>query len=383
MNILISARNMCCNGEEAVAIELANCLKQQGENVFFHSLLLNTGTLSLRKRLLHTIPTIVSNSINTVKAFIDDNRITVCHAHNIESTKILSSAIQIAHRSNDIRLISTLHGSLDDFGKAEFQREMCTINNKHPVDIWTYVADKNKYIFDSSYMGPPLTMIKIPNGINLSNRPNDILDTSITRVLAEKDPVILTVVSRAVESKGWRESIQVVKTLRNTYRLNAHLFLIGDGPEYRRIKIEEINHFVHLLGFKDNPIDYLNVSTFGMLLSSFKYESFPLCILEALSVGVPVIVTDIGDIRRMITLDNGEMCGVLCYDRSHAESIAREIAAIATSEHRYIAMREKALTRIKSFDIVSVARKYLTVYTQAIELGGPNDKNRRIEVPQR
>ncbi|WP_445718947.1 glycosyltransferase [Flavobacterium sp.] len=75
---------------------------------------------------------------------------------------------------------------------------------------------------------------------------------------------------------------------------NIHLVILGTGEE--QSKLEQLvtnlqmNDFVHLLGFKEDVFDYISNAKF--LVLSSKYEGFPMTILEALSLGTPVVSFD-------------------------------------------------------------------------------------------
>jgi len=75
---------------------------------------------------------------------------------------------------------------------------------------------------------------------------------------------------------------------------NIHLVILGTGEEQDKLekKITDLNleDKVHLLGFRENVWDYISNAKF--LVLSSQYEGFPMTILEALSLGIPVISFD-------------------------------------------------------------------------------------------
>lgn len=87
---------------------------------------------------------------------------------------------------------------------------------------------------------------------------------------------------------------------------NAHFYVIGDGSDKDRLQKEinkhKVNDHFHLIGYIDDPhiiAEYNNIADVAVNLSIF--EGTCTSILEALACGVPVVATDVGDIRECIS----------------------------------------------------------------------------------
>lgn len=102
---------------------------------------------------------------------------------------------------------------------------------------------------------------------------------------------------------------------------NVFLKIAGSGPLYRRIKSIE-DERVKVLGYvRDAPAFYQSIDVF--LLPS-KFEAQPIALLEAMSSGLPIIATDVGDNRYFID-DNGILCGTSAKEiRDAIEEIFKE-----------------------------------------------------------
>jgi N-acetylgalactosamine-N,N'-diacetylbacillosaminyl-diphospho-undecaprenol 4-alpha-N-acetylgalactosaminyltransferase len=94
---------------------------------------------------------------------------------------------------------------------------------------------------------------------------------------------------------------------------NIHLVILGTGEEQilleNKINDLNLNEKVHLLGFKENVWDYISNAKF--LVLSSKYEGFPMAILEALHLGIPVVSFDCesGPSEMIINNHNGILVG--------------------------------------------------------------------------
>ncbi len=92
---------------------------------------------------------------------------------------------------------------------------------------------------------------------------------------------------------------------------NAILIYVGEGPERaaleKWIKEHDLSNKVILAGAQQNINDWLNLADVFVLLS--KEESLPLALLEAQQVGLPCIVSRVGDMPRQIEHGkNGFVC---------------------------------------------------------------------------
>ena len=79
---------------------------------------------------------------------------------------------------------------------------------------------------------------------------------------------------------------------------NYKLVIVGDGPLESRIKdiIQRKNlDNIELLGYKENVFDYY--SLFDAFILTSKFEGTPISIIEAMSCGIPIFTTDVGEIK--------------------------------------------------------------------------------------
>jgi glycosyltransferase involved in cell wall biosynthesis len=84
---------------------------------------------------------------------------------------------------------------------------------------------------------------------------------------------------------------------------NTHLVFVGDGPEREKLSSIAtrlgIEKNVHFLGFKQRVAPILKLFDV-FVLSSTATELFSAATLEAMAMGKPVVVTDVGSMKEMV-----------------------------------------------------------------------------------
>ena len=112
------------------------------------------------------------------------------------------------------------------------------------------------------------------------------------------------IVTRLIKEKGTHLFIEAAKTLKSKYP-NSEFHIIGSvQTSPSAIKIEELenlheNGVVVFHGSQSNIMDHL-AKRDVFVLPSFYREGIPRSILEALSVGLPIITTDTPGCRETV-----------------------------------------------------------------------------------
>lgn len=85
--------------------------------------------------------------------------------------------------------------------------------------------------------------------------------------------------------------------------VDHHIFIVGQGIDYEKLKekisTKRVDSTFILLGNQENPYPYMAAADYYIQPS--RYEAYPLAIGEALALNKPIISTDSGGIREMIT----------------------------------------------------------------------------------
>lgn len=155
-----------------------------------------------------------------------------------------------------------------------------------------------------------------------SQRLRTIHHGALTQIVHDQDPSdkdFIIMVTRFEERKGHVYLFEAFKRLlANGNNVGLKLYLIGDGPLLEQMKAKAA-----ALGIADNIVfwghrdDYLGLVKKSLFLvnPSTGWEDFPLIILEAMSVGIPVIGSNVCGIPEQI--ENG-ISGLLVEPRDAA-----------------------------------------------------------------
>jgi glycosyltransferase involved in cell wall biosynthesis len=141
---------------------------------------------------------------------------------------------------------------------------------------------------------------QIPNGIDVSSyagkRP-----ASIIPGLEPDGRLIVGTLAGLRPVKNLRRLVNAVAPLKDRLRL----VIVGDGEERAEIRAEAASlgmDDIVMPGFLPRPQDY--VGAFDIFALSSDSEQFPISLVEAMSAGLPVVSTDVGDVSAMVSASN-------------------------------------------------------------------------------
>lgn len=117
---------------------------------------------------------------------------------------------------------------------------------------------------------------------------------------------IFVSVGTVFPQKGFDRLLKVHKKLLEE-GFDHRILILGDGYDFenvKRLKNElEVDETAIMLGFMDNPYPYIKSADFFVLSS--RYEGFPTVLYEAITLGKPIVATDVSGVREM--LNEGEL----------------------------------------------------------------------------
>jgi len=152
-----------------------------------------------------------------------------------------------------------------------------------------------------------------------------------TRLLSRPEPLNapgphLVAIGRLEKVKGLNSLIEALARpeISNTFSLH----IVGAGPELPHLRAQAqalgLESRVHFPGFSSTPLSYIGFADALMIPSL--HEGLPYVLLEAMSLGTPVLASDVGGMRE-----------VLQHEESALLFPPRDAAAIAASINRLFA----------------------------------------------
>jgi L-malate glycosyltransferase len=186
----------------------------------------------------------------------------------------------------------------------------------------------------------------IPNGVRQLKPIHSRYELRSTLQLRKNDfvAVLLAFLSTRKRPDFFLRSI--VRANRSDKRVRG--IIVGDGPEFHRIAdlAAQTNGVVQVLGGRSDIADVLNSADVVCLTSVSGGEAMPLALLEAMSVGRPVISTDVGGVREVVVPD---VTGLLVPPDDHGEQFVRALLALAADGERAERLGRAGRARYRDF----------------------------------
>jgi glycosyltransferase involved in cell wall biosynthesis len=234
------------------------------------------------------------------------------------------------------------------------------------IPAWIYTADKNLTVF-SGKGAKPESVFKINNAM-----PRDKTPSPLTRkkLGIAGDAVVFTFVARGVERKGWRAVVMAFRELlRARPRTKMHLLLVGEGDKaVEATDMIGTGEPITWLGYQSQINGLYRISDCAVVPTRFAGESNPLCLIQALQEGLPVIATNIGEIRNMLDLD-GKPGGLILEPKRDTAVFAHDVMlAMRKMLDKRIRtqFRQKSRKLSAKFDLAKMIDDYDTVFHYAV-----------------
>ncbi len=357
-NLLMASYAFCAGGGETFPVSLANIMKAHGYNVTYLDCDREPRQEGVRNRLRRDIP--IVSDFTQLERIVDDFEIDVIHSHHAWMD---STILDILPEDASVKTVVTLHGMYETINEYDLRPILPRLVQRSALLI--YVAEKNLEAIRRHGLLEHARLQCIDNALELE--PFEPVSREALGI--GDDAFVLTLVSRAMQEKGWSEAIEAVASARNLCTVDIHLLLVGDGPEYDRLRDEELPPFVHLEGFQRNVRGYFAAADMGFLPSKFRGESFPLVIIECLQSGVPFLASELGEIPRMLQGEDGMAGAVfeLENDKINMPALAALLAEIASNKEVYQSMRAAVPAATEKFDPAVLARKHDVAYRAALD----------------
>lgn len=356
MNILIVHNHyQIPGGEDQVAAQEAELLRAHGHNVItYYRDNSELKDFSLGQKILLPFRTIYNpRTCREIRKCIRENKIDVVHVHN--TLMLVSPAVYYAARKEKVPVVQTVHNFRLLCPGATFYRDdqvcedclkkglSCALKHKcyrgsfsqtlccvlsMKLHRATGIYKKLTYICLTEFNKKKLLRLKGLKPEQIFVKPNAVsAPEALVPELDRQDRVLFA--SRLEDLKGIRVLLEAWRLLGDQ---GPELLLCGDGPleDWCRSFVEDNKlRNVRLLGRLPNDrVRSLMATSRALILPTQCYEGFPLCIAEAYSVGIPVLVSKLGNGGSLV---RSGVTG-LKFDQQSPQSIAKTVKKFMNTE---------------------------------------------------
>lgn len=238
----------------------------------------------------------------------------------------------------------------------------------HMSDQIVYVSDfQKKYWMSRGFIGRNNNCIY--NGVDTNYFTDQFSSDDKLKLrnkLGFRDTDLIVGLCAAMRPEKYHQNILEALRISKKNKFLFKILMIGDGPT--RPEIEKIissyglEHDVRITGFVMDVRPYLSICD-CLVISSNKVENFSISVLEGMSMGKPIVASDIGGIREQIK-DGKE--GFI-YKIGCTDDLIQCINKISQKEVRE-RMGKNAYYKVrKHFDINSMVSEYEKLFLNIAE----------------
>lgn len=370
MKILQIIPTLGSGGAERFVFELSNELCRQGHEVEILTLYHVPNNNPLRKSLNAKIQLFSLKKKNglelrlfySVLQLIKHGKYDVVHGH-VGAIKYMVLAALICRK---VKYVATIHSE----AKREAGRSIDKWSRKLMFGQWLCVpvtiSEESEISFERFY-GIKGEMIR--NGVsNYEKKQEVVLKDHEGQVVFLHPASCQPVKNQQLLFEAFNELIK--------NDVDAKLVWIGSNSSYLALfdTLKPLmQHNIQYLGVVDNVRDYM-VASDAVCLSS-KMEGMPMTIIEAFSVGCPVICTPVGGCKNMI--HNGEN-GLLSDDLTTDSYYNTMQLFIKMSDEKKKSIKEESLASFDNYSIEECANNYLHIYKQSYLTSHKKQRNINI-----
>ncbi|MBI6117346.1 glycosyltransferase family 4 protein [Salegentibacter maritimus] len=232
-------------------------------------------------------------TVRSIRKFIKINNIDIIHT-NLFLDKALITFATLGSRS--IKKVSTIHSAdnnkADVYLKNKLKNDFENIIDKYFMDKIIAVSETAKRFSIDNRGIPEKKITVIYNGIQA---------LQVAPYNNNNNKIVFGTACRFHSIKGLPRLLKTIFILKEK-GLKIKLILIGDGGQrsYLEKVIEnlQIDNDVEITGFTDDVPFYL--SGIDYYVNSSYSEAMPISVLEALSIGLPVIASDVGGLKEIV-----------------------------------------------------------------------------------
>ena len=225
-------------------------------------------------------------------ALLKQEKYDAVHVHDSETCYV---TLRIAQKAGVSCRVAHCHTTSPWEGiKGEIRRlSGCVLNYHYASRVIGCGQLAGERIFGRKNMKRPRAMV-LPNAVETEKFAfDDQVRREVRRELGLEDKFVIGMVGRLTDQKNYPFALEIMAKLRHTMP-DAILVAAGNGPDEEmlreKIRIMGLEDHVDLLG-RRSDVNRL-YQAFDLFLMPSLYEGFPVAAVEAMSSGLPVLLSD-------------------------------------------------------------------------------------------
>jgi glycosyltransferase involved in cell wall biosynthesis len=271
-------------------------------------------------------------------------------------------------------LVATIHATERGRGRGYLSGELqWSIDRaeRHLIDSTDRVIVCSKHMvqeLQSFFQVPVAKLTTVPNGVDVTKL-NHLAGNNLAQFRANyakpNDKIVFTV-SRLVYEKGVHRLVEAAPRILSECPL-ARIIIAGRGPEAENLKRQAealgVTERVNFIGFISDENRNRLFKTADCAIFPSLYEPFGIVALEAMALGCPVVVSDVGGFSEVVTHTE---TGITTYP-DNAESVAWGVLRALTHPELARKYADKAQQQVRDiFNWRRIALLTLEVYRSAL-----------------
>ena len=203
-------------------------------------------------------------------------------------------------------------------------------------------------------------LLHIPNGIDCRKFKPAPEKKSLS------DETKLGIIASLIKLKNHRKLLKCIAELPQNMQIS--LYIAGDGPEFENLRKQchdsGLDDCVHFLGHVDDTAFFLKGMDIFCLASDT--EQMPMVVLEAMATELPIVSTDVGDVKEMLAEENRSFIVNKENDSLYTKALKKLIEDKSLRKSIGKANRQRCLSL---YDGKLMFKRYEELYTSCIAIG--------------
>lgn len=340
MNILHILSSNSYSGAENVACQIIALFKDDNKIAYCSP----NGQISdaLSEKNINFIP-LKKMCISELKRVIKDFNPDIIHAHDPRAI------CNVGRINGNFKIIAHIHNNRPDFKKKSLNSLLFNyITKKKKISemLWVSNSCLNDYYFKNNIESKSIVLNNIINQ-------NEIIKKSGNAILTDKTDLVF--LGRIAYQKNPQRLINIIAEVQKDIP-EIKVAIIGDGDLKTECEIltKELNleKNIKFYGFQSNAFGILKNSK--LFVMSSRFEGNPMCILEAETLGLPVIAPNLSELKTTV------IDGVSGYIYNTDKECVNIIKELLNDDNEYMSLKKSTEDFAKKYNNLDKYKEILS-----------------------